>query len=58
MKPARFFHNEILSFVLLIGYVNNECKLYSQRFTFINLSPYEMNIDVVEFDFCTACILA
>ena len=58
MKPAIFFHNEILSFVLLIGYFNNECKLYSQMLTFINLSPYEMNIDVVEFDFCTACILA
>ena len=39
MKPVIFFHREILSFLLLIGYVNNQCKLYSRK-VYVHKSQY------------------
>ena len=37
------FHGEILSFVLLIGYIQNQYEFYSLRFLWVNLSTYEIN---------------
>ena len=37
-----FFHSKVLSFVLQIGYVKNQCELYSLRFSWINLRTYEI----------------
>ena len=37
------FHSEILLFVLLIGYKQNQCKSYSLWFLWINLNTYEIN---------------
>ena len=39
IKPAIFFHSEILSFLLLIGYVNNQCILYSRK-VYVQKSQY------------------
>ena len=36
------FHGEILSFVLLIGYILNQYKFYSLWFSWLNLSNYEI----------------
>ena len=39
MKLAIFFHSKILSFLLLIGYVNNQCKINSRK-VYVHKSQY------------------
>ena len=58
-EQAIFFPSEILSFVLLIGYMRNQCKLYSLTFPGINLKNYEKHILMwLSFESCIVCALA